>query len=98
MISPIGDSSLPGGRAQDRGVAADRIDAVVIHVLVRHQQQIRLDALDRRVVELHAATRRHRRHVRERVDRHGLVCGGEEKGGLAVPLNLHAVPLGWGLG
>ncbi len=58
------------GRAQNLRVAADRLDAVVIDVLMGHQQQIRLDAVDRRIVELHPAARRHRRHVSERVDRH----------------------------
>ncbi len=84
-----------GGRAQDRGVAADRLDAVVVHVLVGHEQQIGLDALDRRVVELHPAARGH-----ADMSPNGsmtTVCSARQaKRRLAIPLNLHVVPLGLG--
>ena len=40
-----------GGRAQDRGVPADGLDAVVVGVLVGHEQQIGAQPLDVRVLE-----------------------------------------------
>ena len=57
-----------GGRADRDRVAADGLDAVVVAVLVRDQQQVGLEPLDRRVVEVDAVRGRGR-HVAERVDR-----------------------------
>ena len=89
---------LPGGRAQDRRVAADGLDAVVIDVLVGHQQQLRLQPLDRRVVELDPVTRRHA-DMSPNGSIATVVSGcAQTKGRLAVPLNLHAAPLCSGLG
>ena len=81
------------GRADQRRIAADRLDAVVVAVLVSDQQQVRLDALDRRVVELRCRGSRQRRHVAERVDddRRTVVASKTERR-LSVPLNLHAAP------
>ena len=54
-ISPTGDSSLPAVERTSAGDAADRLDRVVVPVLVGHQQEVGVDVPDRRVVEAQAA-------------------------------------------
>ena len=72
MTSPSGDSQRPGGRAQRVRFAVDRLDGVVVAVLVRDQQQIWLHACDRGVVPVNVVIAAQRRHVAEGVDRDGL--------------------------
>jgi hypothetical protein len=81
-----------GGRAQDHRVAADGIDRVVIAVLVGHEQQLGLDAGDRRIVPADATASEHRGV--EGIDEDGVLAVGQPEGGLAIPLNVHAAPRG----
>ncbi len=81
------------GRAQHDRLAAHHLDDVVVAVLVGDQQQIGLEALDRRVVPLQAAALGERRHVAERIDRHRRLPRRQAEGRLPIPLNLHAAPL-----
>jgi hypothetical protein len=82
----------PRGRPQDRRVPADGLDAVVVEVFVRDQQQVRFDAFDRRILELHASCRQ-RRDVAEGVDEDRAILSAQAKGGLAVPINARDAPL-----
>jgi hypothetical protein len=44
-----------GGRAEDLGRAADRLEPVVVGVLVGDQDEVGVDTLDRGVIELDPA-------------------------------------------
>ncbi len=77
-----------GRRADDLGRAADRLDPVVVAVLVGHQQDVGLDVPDGRVVEAQAARRERAAVHREGVDEHPLRPV-EQEGGLAEPADAH---------
>ena len=76
-----------GGRANRLRVASDRVDTVVVAVLVRHEQEIGF-GVDRRVVELETVPARRLTHVGERIDEHAAAPGQQERG-LSVPANTH---------
>jgi hypothetical protein len=85
----LADRRLVGpGRADHDGVAADRLDAVVVEMLVRDEQQVGAHVFDRRVAELDSAAG-HRAHVAEGVDEHRLLAFDQE-GGLPVPADQRA--------
>jgi hypothetical protein len=86
MTSPIGESRRPAVERRIEGSPPSVSDAVLIQVLVRDQQQVRLDALDRRILELHPS-RGQRRDVAEGVDKDRSVVSGQPKRGYAVPIN-----------
>jgi hypothetical protein len=78
----------PGGRADDMRVAGDRLDRVVVAMLVGHEQDVGGMRLDRGVVE--RDPRRHLGRERpERVDRDRVLGAGERVRGLAVPASDH---------
>jgi hypothetical protein len=78
-----------GGRAQDCGLAADHLHAVVIDVLMRHEHEISRHTVNRRILELDPAASEPG-DIAERVDHNGRRTRSESECGLAVSLNLHA--------
>ncbi len=77
-------------RADHERLALDRVDAAVVDVLVRHEEDVGPDAHDRRVVEPQPARREHA-HVGERVDDDRPLAAEQERR-LAEPADLHATP------
>ena len=67
----------PGSGHDHVRVAADHVGRVVVHVLVSHEDDIRLDALQARVVEL---DRPILRKLAVRVDRDGVLPPAEQEG------------------
>jgi hypothetical protein len=84
----LADRRLVRARSpQHRWLAADRVDRVVIEMLVGHEHDVRVDAFDRRIAKFDPAAG-HRGWIAERVDEDGLLPREQERG-LSVPANVH---------
>jgi hypothetical protein len=81
-------SRMGAGRADDRRIAADDVGSIVVEVIMSQQDQVRLDAFDRRVAPLDAAISQPR-HVAERVDEDAVLLADQQECGLAVPADAH---------
>jgi sugar phosphate permease len=78
-----------GRRADDGRIPECKLGAVVIRMLVRDEQQVDLERLDRWVFEPDAALRQGRDAVTERVDEYAPGCRFQQEGGLAEPGDVH---------
>ncbi len=84
---------MPAVERRTGGIAVDRIDAVVIRVLVRDEQEVGMDVVDRRIVEAQPALRQAGDAGAERIDEDALRAVERERR-LAVPADAHQLPPG----
>jgi hypothetical protein len=84
----LADRRLVGPRSpQDRRLAGDRINRVVVEVLVGDEHEVRSNTFDRRIAELDPV-RGHRRWISEGVDEDAFLPR-EQKRRVSVPANVH---------